>query len=334
VGTATNAIQVRDVTGYWSGQVNGNWDSGTGNFTGFSGGTDGALSPTTGMAFNSAGITAVNQVTFADKDGFARNVGNKSISIQSTGVSIGKVVFENTDTYTFTNASSGTTGITGTATAVVHNGTGRVVFSSANTYGGGTTVNSGTLVVNNTSGSGTGSGTVTIAQGARLEGSGIISGMTTISGTHAPGNSPGVETFENGLAYTSTSVFEWELTANTTDGLGTNWDAVNLTTGGALTVDPAAVFKLVLTNVDFTNIFWKSARTWDVFTATSPATITSVFQNFQVTGDTGYNSSLGSFSMTNGGSLVWSAVPEPSSALVALLLTAGLLRRRRNSSDK
>ncbi len=333
VGTATNAIQVRDVTGYWSGQVDGNWDSSTGNFTGFNGGTNGAPSTTTGMAFNSSGITAVDRVTFADLNGFAGNVSNKDISVQSNGVSIGTVVFENnTSNYTFTNAS-GTTGISG-ATAVVHDGAGRVVFNSANTYGGGTTVNSGTLVVNNTTGSGTGTGTVTIAYGARLEGSGIITGETTISGTHAPGNSPGTQTFTGGLNYTSSGVFDWELTSSTTEGRGTNWDAVNLTTGGTLTVDPDAVFKLVLTNVDFDDSFWDSTQTWSVFTATSPATITSVFQNFQVTGGTNYNASLGSFSMTGDGSLKWSAVPEPSSALAAVLLTAGLLRRSRNPSGK
>lgn len=319
------AIQVRDVSGYWSGQAGtGTWDSASRNFTG---GNDSL--GVGGMAFGNAAIGMVNAVTFADKDGFARNITQNAISIQSGGVSIGKVLFGNTGatTYTFTNAS-GTTGITG-ATEVVHNGTGRVVFNSANTYSGGTTVNSGTLVVNTTTGSGTGTGTVTIANGARLEGSGIISGMTTISGTHAPGNSPGTQTFTDGIAYSASSIFEWELTANTTAGRGTNWDAVDLTTGGTMTVDPAAVFKLVLSNVDFTNSFWDSTQTWNVFTATSPAIISSVFKNFQVTGGTGYNPSLGSFSMTDSGSLVWSAVPEPSSALVGLLLALGLARRRR-----
>jgi uncharacterized protein (TIGR03382 family) len=37
----------------------------------------------------------------------------------------------------------------------------------------------------------------------------------------------------------------------------------------------------------------------------------------------------GSFSFNGSTDLTWSAVPEPSSALVGLLVSAGLLRRRR-----
>ena len=40
----------------------------------------------------------------------------------------------------------------------------------------------------------------------------------------------------------------------------------------------------------------------------------------------------GSFSFdATQGQLVWTAIPEPSTALAGLLLTAGLLRRRRNA---
>ncbi len=82
---------------------------------------------------------------------------------------------------------------------VVIQGTGTVDFArpAGNTYAAGTTVTSGTLLVNNTSGSGTGSGAVTVKNGAILGGIGIITGNTTIEagGILSPGNSIGTLTF-------------------------------------------------------------------------------------------------------------------------------------------
>ena len=53
---------------------------------------------------------------------------------------------------------------------------GVVTLTGANIYSGGTTVSGGTLLVNNSTGSGTGSGTVTVASGAMFGGTGRISG--------------------------------------------------------------------------------------------------------------------------------------------------------------
>ena len=50
--------------------------------------------------------------------------------------------------------------------------------------------------------------------------------------------------------------------------------------------------------------------------------------NLQVTGPGMANTGMGSFTI-NGSSLTWTAVPEPTSALAGLLLTTGLLCRRR-----
>jgi autotransporter-associated beta strand protein len=70
-------------------------------------------------------------------------------------------------------------------------GTGTLTLSGANTYAGRTAVNGGVLQVDNTSGSGTGSGPVTVNSGGKLSGNGTIAGDVINNGIVAPGDSPG-----------------------------------------------------------------------------------------------------------------------------------------------
>lgn len=67
--------------------------------------------------------------------------------------------------------------------ALLKDGTGSLTLSSANTYAGGTIISGGILLVNNRSGSGTGTGGVTVNAGT-LGGGGIISGAVSV-GTNA-----------------------------------------------------------------------------------------------------------------------------------------------------
>ncbi len=78
-------------------------------------------------------------------------------------------------------------------------GIGVLRLTKANTYAGGTIVSSGKLWVNNTSGSGTGSGTVTV-NGGTLGGTGTISGATTVNATLAPGTDAGIGTLTFGTS--------------------------------------------------------------------------------------------------------------------------------------
>jgi autotransporter-associated beta strand protein len=75
--------------------------------------------------------------------------------------------------------------------SVLINGPGTQVFSGANSYGNGTTISSGTLRANNSAGSATGSGAVSVGAGATLGGSGSVSGAVTLAAGTSDG-SPGV----------------------------------------------------------------------------------------------------------------------------------------------
>lgn len=83
-------------------------------------------------------------------------------------------------TVTFSNSIREDNSSTASITKI---GGGTVVLSraSGNTYQGGTNVSEGTLLVTNTSGSATGTGAVSIGQGAALGGTGAISGNVSIA---------------------------------------------------------------------------------------------------------------------------------------------------------
>ncbi len=123
-----------------------------------------------------------------------------------------------------------------------------VTVTGNNSYGGGTTIGSGTLLVNNTAGSGTGGGTVTIKSGAILGGSGTISGPIALQsgGNVTPGaGSPGVAgTILHGTSLT------WDGGAAVNLQLGVTSDQLALT--GALTKGLPGNYNLALSNSGIT----------------------------------------------------------------------------------
>ena len=100
------------------------------------------------------------------------------------------------------------TGVTNNVTTALNKtGTGTWVLTGANSYAGGTSVNNGILLVNNTTtGSGTGTGSVTVNSPATLGGTGILAGSLAVSSgaTLAPGI--GVGTLTNNLTGGKTAV--------------------------------------------------------------------------------------------------------------------------------
>jgi fibronectin-binding autotransporter adhesin len=127
------------------------------------------------------------------------------------------------------------------ATALVFNGPGSLTLAGNNSFSVGTTANSGALYINNTVGSGTGSGTVSVNPGATLGGNGTIAGQVSLAAgaTLTPGNSaPGTMTINNDLGLNNASILQFQL--------GTNSDLVavsgDLTLAGTLNISNAGGF--------------------------------------------------------------------------------------------
>ncbi len=235
---------------------------------------------------------------------------------------------------------------------VTKQGAGKWVLSKANTYSGDTTITGGTLALSG-SGSIANSANIAVASGAtfdvstvtsgnwslgstqKLTGSGGLTGATTISGTHNAGDAAtnagvGSQAFSSSLSYANGSIFEWDLNASSTSS---GFDTVSAV--GAIGVGTTStVFKVLfgataLADVQNSgNTFWNTpfvTRVWNMSDVFGKAFTSGAFQSVATSSDV---STYGSFTITSS-TLTWTAVPEPTSALAGLLITAGLLRRRR-----
>jgi hypothetical protein len=114
-------------------------------------------------------------------------------------------------------------GIGGTGGSLTKTGKAKLSLTNANTYTGGTTINSGTLFVNNTSGSGTGASHVQVSAG-KLGGIGRIGGAVIVgtgSGAGAvlsPGKSAtslGILTTKRKVTFNSDATYKFQLNSST-----------------------------------------------------------------------------------------------------------------------
>lgn len=146
------------------------------------------------------------------------------------------------------DVSNGTASTDAVLSGILSSGTGSLIKSGGgtlkitanNTYGGGTTINQGRLLVSNTSGSGTGSGAVTVSSTATLGGTGSISGTVTVNpGGHiAPGES--IESLAVGSLIVNTGSFlDFELGVPGSPGV--NSDLINVINSGGLTLTGGSV---------------------------------------------------------------------------------------------
>ncbi|MDZ7615541.1 MAG: autotransporter-associated beta strand repeat-containing protein [Patescibacteria group bacterium] len=203
--------------------------------------------------------------------------------------------------------------------SIVKVGTGTQVFSGlTNIYTGTTRVEGGTLLVN---GVHTGGGAYTVNAGATLGGTGTVGGATTImsGGILAPGSSVGLLTFNNSVWLQDGATFAWEFLQTGT--AGTDYDSI---AGTDLILPETGKVNLTIAGLDGYTI--KAGDSFTLFEGnlyqglTPLASGTNLTDRFTISDNIGW---WGTWEVT-AGSLVLTAVPEPSSLLLLAAL-AGLL---------
>jgi fibronectin-binding autotransporter adhesin len=239
-----------------------------------------------------------------------------------------------------TNSFGGTLGGSGTNEnnfALTKTGSGTLTLSGTNTYAGATSVNAGALIIDGSTHS---SSTVTVEAGtvsgtpvAALGGTGTINGALILAGESSAGFKNGgvlapgdagvvdIETLDAGnTTWNGGSVWKFDLSSS-----GNTSDKLNIT--GSLTKGAGGTGDFVF---DFmgSQPVWNTTYTLATFGSLAGGFTAGVVTPFSYT-NLGSGSYSTSYFTLNGTSLTFTAVPEPTTALGGLLLTAGLLRRRR-----
>ena len=295
-------------------------------------------------------IPDTSSVTVNSGARFALSVGTESIdalngagTVNVNGINSTLTVGANGGSGSF----SGTLANNTNTLALVKSGAGTQILSGANNYSAGTTVSAGTLLAENTTGSGTGTGAVTVASGATLGGNGFIvpaSGNSiTINGTlnvGVPGESSGQAlsvalTGAGNLALNGTTLLNLFTNAGTgslnstgaTDLLQVSapaWSNVTLGASSTLTVATS-----LNANTFVAGDAWKLFDWSGILGGAAPVDGTNGFSaiNLPILG-AGYGWDVSQL-FTTGVITVVSGVPEPTRAALLLLGFLGLISRRR-----
>lgn len=212
---------------------------------------------TGGVTINSGAVTVAKNNALGTGpltlNGGVLNLGAYSLNVSSVSLLGGTI-----------NSSSG--GLTSSADYQLQSGTvttrlggagglikttsGTVTLTAANTYTGGTQIRAGRLMVNNTTGSGTGSGPVLIGSGGLLTGTGTVTGFVTNApgGSFSAGNEIGVLNLGSTIWFGG-ATNRWDL-ANATGAVGTGWDLLNI--NGTLTLSATALDQALIDLTSFT----------------------------------------------------------------------------------
>lgn len=319
-----------------------------------------------GIINSVAGTTSTLTVSGTGNGSYAGPIGTTgkaNIALVKDGS--GMMTLSGANTYSAGTLISGGTLIAGGTSAF---GTGSVSLGNgaildlaslavANTLGnnGGTIRNaegfSGTQTLAGTSSfTGFVGGTLNVAAGGVVKGDGVtFTGPVTLDAgaIHAPGNSPGLQSFGGGLGYAAGSRLQWELMANTAAlaDRGTLYDAVDIISG-PLSIDTNSLLDLTFdgadSTVDWSDPFWSIQHSWLVIDATAAAASTGLFSLGIVSADSNGTALTtirpnAAFSMIRQGSNITldytvAAVPEPGAlslaAIGCVLAFYGAIRRR------
>lgn len=281
-----NAIDVNATNGAGKTIVGGSFASGTGEFS---------------------GIITLRDLQAATSE--TRTLTLTSASADGTGLTVSGVIGE-----------ADATPVTGDQLSLVKEGTGTVTLTADNLYRGPTTVSEGILLVNNSTGSATGSGAVTVASGGTLGGTGMVAGDTTLlAGGSLMAGTLGV--------VNTTLAFGGDLASN----VGSTWliDVVQdvpfsadlVSVGGDLNLGGAT---LALNQINS----FSSSTGWVYTIANYGGTLTGTFSGLNEGDQVGnYFISYGSGSS---GAITLTAVPEPGTlGLLGLAMGGFFFRRHR-----
>ncbi len=323
------------------------------NFTGS------ATSPN--LTLNSA-ATAPGTLVLGSNVSVDSSVTAASITSAGNAATLGQVDLNGANR-TFTVNNSSGSGLTVSAQIIdsvggaglTKAGAGVLTLTQANTYGGTTAVQAGTLLVTNTSGSATGTGNVTVDSSGIIGGSGAVSGLVTLGSISGQGTiqpsvggpitatSVGSLTIGAGSNVANASDLTVEIGTTVENPVrGVDYDAVLVTgTGAHVTLTNAL---LELNDASYTQT---TGQVFDIvhFTGGGDTSVTGLFINpltdqsianqttFADANGNNYKIWYGTYP-GYGSDIVLTAVPEPGT-LVLLLLGSlgllGLLRRQRKS---
>jgi autotransporter-associated beta strand protein len=195
--------------------------------------------------------------------------GEGSVTLGGHALIIGR----NNLSTTFSGLIQDGTGVGGIAKI----GTGALTLSGANTYSGGTTISSGILLVSNLTGSGTGTGVVSVNAGT-LGGSGIIAGAVTV------GTNTGVQAFlapSKGANKPATLAIQGSLTLNDDSTyiykLNTNRARADEVIANGVTIDSGAKFSFRPVGTSTLRI----GRVFTVINNTAGTPIAGIFHNLR-----------------------------------------------------
>lgn len=324
--TVSSSGNLTALTRFWIGG-----SLGPGNLTIFNGGS--VTSGSTG-----AGSISLNSLSGTSTFNLGRSNDTSTPGAVNAASITGAGTVNFLSNYAYTLAPS----LTGSLN-LAKSGPGTLTLTAASTYSGGTTITAGRLLVNNTTGSGLGTGAASVSSGASLGGTGSFSGPLTLNGTITPGSGVGPGALTTGdETWNSAAGYSWEIN-QATGSAGTNWDTLNI--DGVLTIastsaDPflIKVTSLTLSGTAGTATGFTFGQTYTWTLASSSSAITT-FSTDKFTLDTSAflndATNLGTFALglspdSKSLTLSYTAVPEPGTS--ALLIGAGLLwlaRRRR-----
>lgn len=256
---------------------------------------------------------------------FAGTIGtNGNVGFTPAGINIVK---NGAGTQTF-SGNIVTNGADTGASVDVNDGT--LILSGNNTYGGGTTVDGGILLANNTGAtSATGTGTVSVSATGRLGGTGaIITSELTVAGNSATNNIDlGTDStaadFDIELSGTGNASFASGAQLRFELGAPGTSDLIDFTGMG-----DASLVTFNNNVVNFSNLGGLAIGTYTLFTFDGVGQADNYTGNLEV--GSGLGSFSGSFFIYNANSIQLEVVPEPSTwALLAFSLTSVMVLRRR-----